>query len=79
VENSLDSGATSIEVKIKDHGMDTVEVIDNGSGIAEEDWPSIGQSIINESKVRADEGRLETSYIQITRIVGSSPCDYIWV
>jgi DNA mismatch repair protein PMS2 len=59
VENSLDSGATSIEVKIKVHGMDTVEVIDNGSGIAEEDWPSIGQSIINESTVRADGGGLK--------------------
>lgn len=42
VENSLDSGATSIEVKIKDHGMDSIEVVDNGSGISEEDWPSIG-------------------------------------
>lgn len=43
VENSLDAGATTIEVKIKDHGKDTVEVLDNGSGISEEDWPSIGQ------------------------------------
>lgn len=43
VENSLDSGATSIEVKIKDHGTDSVEVVDNGSGISEEDWPSIGE------------------------------------
>jgi DNA mismatch repair protein PMS2 len=43
VENSLDSGATSIEVKIKDHGMDSVEVVDNGSGISEADWPSIGE------------------------------------
>ena len=42
LENSLDSGATSVEVKIKDHGLDSIEVIDNGSGIAEEDWPSIG-------------------------------------
>lgn len=44
VENSLDAGATSIEVRIKDHGKDGVEVVDNGSGISEEDWPSIGQS-----------------------------------
>jgi DNA mismatch repair protein PMS2 len=42
LENSLDSGATSVEVKIKDHGLDSIEVIDNGSGISEEDWPSIG-------------------------------------
>ena len=45
LENSLDSGATSVEVKIKDHGLDSIEVIDNGSGIAEDDWPSIGRSI----------------------------------
>ena len=44
LENSLDSGATSVEVKIKDHGLDSIEVIDNGSGIAQEDWPSIGMS-----------------------------------
>jgi DNA mismatch repair protein PMS2 len=43
LENSLDSGATSVEVKIKDHGLDSIEVIDNGSGISEEDWPSIGK------------------------------------
>jgi hypothetical protein len=43
VENSLDAGATSIDVRIKDHGVDTVEVHDNGSGIAEADWASIGE------------------------------------
>ncbi|WVQ70875.1 hypothetical protein IAR50_000400 [Cryptococcus sp. DSM 104548] len=42
VENSLDAGATSIDVKIKDNGLDSVEVVDNGSGIAEADWESIG-------------------------------------
>ena len=42
VENSLDAGASQIEVRIKDHGLDSIEVIDNGSGIAEADWPLIG-------------------------------------
>ncbi|ODN84554.1 hypothetical protein L202_00482 [Cryptococcus amylolentus CBS 6039] len=42
VENSLDAGATSVDVKIKDNGLDTIEVWDNGSGIAEADWESIG-------------------------------------
>ncbi|WVR05930.1 hypothetical protein IAU60_002956 [Kwoniella sp. DSM 27419] len=41
VENSLDAGATGIDVRIKDNGLDTIEVSDNGSGIAEPDWESI--------------------------------------
>ncbi|WWD17838.1 hypothetical protein CI109_102282 [Kwoniella shandongensis] len=42
VENSLDAGATSIDVRIKDNGLDSVEISDNGSGIAQEDWEFIG-------------------------------------
>ncbi|WVQ97418.1 hypothetical protein IAU59_004531 [Kwoniella sp. CBS 9459] len=42
VENSLDAGATNIDVRIKDNGLDSVEISDNGSGIAEADWESIG-------------------------------------
>ncbi|KAK0466391.1 uncharacterized protein EV420DRAFT_1511385 [Desarmillaria tabescens] len=42
VENSLDAGAGSIEVKFKNYGIKSVEVIDNGSGVAEDDWESIG-------------------------------------
>ncbi|KAI1784264.1 DNA mismatch repair protein MutL [Ganoderma leucocontextum] len=37
VENSLDAGATSIEVRFKDHGLESFEVIDNGSGIPSQD------------------------------------------
>jgi DNA mismatch repair protein PMS2 len=33
VENSLDSGATSIEIKLKEMGLTSIEVSDNGSGI----------------------------------------------
>lgn len=38
VENSLDAGATNIEVRFKDHGLDSIEVIDNGTGIASSDY-----------------------------------------
>ena len=57
VENSLDAGATNLgkfrffrstfshyeeEVRLKQYGLSGIEVIDNGSGIAEEDHDSIG-------------------------------------
>ncbi|KZT05115.1 DNA mismatch repair protein MutL [Laetiporus sulphureus 93-53] len=41
VENGLDAGATSIEVRFKDHGLDFIEVTDNGSGIAPQDYDAI--------------------------------------
>ncbi|KAI9846607.1 MAG: hypothetical protein M1837_003848 [Sclerophora amabilis] len=41
VENSLDAGATSIEVRFRNHGLDSIEVQDNGGGIASEDYETI--------------------------------------
>ncbi|KII84936.1 hypothetical protein PLICRDRAFT_117370 [Plicaturopsis crispa FD-325 SS-3] len=41
VENSLDAGATNIEVRFKDYGLKSIEVVDNGTGIAPEDYDSI--------------------------------------
>lgn len=34
VENSLDAGATSIEIALKEYGEEWFQVIDNGSGIS---------------------------------------------
>ncbi|KAA1473278.1 DNA mismatch repair protein MutL [Dentipellis sp. KUC8613] len=42
VENSLDAGAKTIEIRFKDFGLKSIEVIDNGSGIAPEDYDSVG-------------------------------------
>lgn len=41
VENSLDAGATSIEIRFKNHGADSIEVQDNGNGIAPEDFETV--------------------------------------
>ncbi|THH30140.1 hypothetical protein EUX98_g4035 [Antrodiella citrinella] len=41
VENSLDAGATNIEVRFKEYGIDSVEVIDNGSGICPNDYEAV--------------------------------------
>ena len=38
VENSLDAGSTSIEVKFSTSGLNGFEVSDNGKGISEEDF-----------------------------------------
>ncbi|XP_012939969.1 mismatch repair endonuclease PMS2 [Aplysia californica] len=35
VENSIDAGATSVEVKLKDYGSESIEVTDNGAGVEE--------------------------------------------
>ena len=37
VENSLDAGATNIEVKLEDYGLDCIEIKDNGSGVSKAD------------------------------------------
>lgn len=41
VENSLDAGATSIELRFKNQGLDAIEVQDNGKGIGPDDFESI--------------------------------------
>ncbi|XP_058810280.1 mismatch repair endonuclease PMS2 isoform X2 [Phymastichus coffea] len=42
VENSIDSGATSIEIKLIDYGKTCITVIDNGSGVLETDFEGLG-------------------------------------
>ncbi|KYK64209.1 DNA mismatch repair protein, C-terminal domain-containing protein, partial [Toxoplasma gondii TgCatPRC2] len=43
VENAIDAGATTVEVRFVDGGMASVEVRDNGSGIAPQDFPMLAQ------------------------------------
>jgi DNA mismatch repair protein PMS2 len=37
----LDSGATSIEIKLKDMGIESIEVSDNGSGIDPDNYETL--------------------------------------
>jgi len=41
VENSLDASATSIEVRFKNNGLDSIEVQDNGIGISKDNYVTI--------------------------------------
>ena len=41
VENGLDAGSTSIEIRFKNHGLDSIEVQENGKGIAPEDFETL--------------------------------------
>ncbi|CAJ2513759.1 Uu.00g018780.m01.CDS01 [Anthostomella pinea] len=41
VENSIDAGATNIEVRLKNQGLDSIEVQDNGSGISKENYETL--------------------------------------
>ncbi|KAJ5496027.1 hypothetical protein N7539_001143 [Penicillium diatomitis] len=41
VENSLDAGATTIEVRFKNNGLDLIEVQDNGSGISPDNYENV--------------------------------------
>ncbi|CAA7264531.1 unnamed protein product [Cyclocybe aegerita] len=41
LENSIDAGAANVEVRFKQYGLKSVEVVDDGSGISEEDYDSI--------------------------------------
>ncbi|KAF7295692.1 hypothetical protein MIND_01109600 [Mycena indigotica] len=42
VENSLDAGATTLDIRFKNYGLNSIELVDNGSGIEEGDWDAIG-------------------------------------
>ncbi|KAJ3107346.1 Mismatch repair endonuclease pms2 [Phlyctochytrium planicorne] len=47
VENSLDAGATTIDVKFKEMGLEGFEVSDNGSGISPDNYNSVGNDYRN--------------------------------
>jgi len=43
VENSLDAGATNLNIRLLDYGSEQIEVFDNGKGIKEVDFAEIAR------------------------------------
>ena len=41
VENSLDAGSKTVEIRLKQYGSELIEVVDDGPGIAEADFQTI--------------------------------------
>ncbi|KAJ2904469.1 hypothetical protein MKZ38_008000 [Zalerion maritima] len=61
VENSFDAGATSVEVKFKNQGLDMIEVQDNGSGIAPDNFETVAlKHYTSKLSTYADLDTLET-------------------
>ncbi|XP_043244038.1 uncharacterized protein LOC122392812 [Amphibalanus amphitrite] len=44
VENALDAGASSVDVRLDDYGLEKIEVRDNGSGLTPEDTAVMAQA-----------------------------------
>ncbi|KAH0554281.1 hypothetical protein KQX54_009228 [Cotesia glomerata] len=60
VENSVDSGANCIDVKLVDYGKTSITVSDNGSGVLEHDFEGLGLKH-HTSKLRDFSDLLEVS------------------
>ncbi|KAI2619964.1 DNA mismatch repair protein MutL [Hypoxylon sp. NC1633] len=61
VENSLDAGATSIEVRFKNQGLDSIDVQDNGSGISKQNYETLAlKHYTSKLSTYADLGSLQT-------------------
>lgn len=43
VENSVDAGATLVEVKLKKQGLESIEVVDNGAGVEEKNFKGLSK------------------------------------
>ncbi|KAI1377558.1 DNA mismatch repair protein MutL [Hypoxylon crocopeplum] len=61
VENGLDAGATNIEVRFKNQGLDSIEVQDNGSGISKHNYETLAlKHYTSKLSTYSDLGSLQT-------------------
>lgn len=44
VENSIDAGATLVEVKLREYGLEQIEVADNGFGVDESNFKGLSET-----------------------------------
>lgn len=42
VENSIDAGATKVDIRLVEYGSKLIEISDNGSGIEESNFEGLG-------------------------------------
>jgi DNA mismatch repair ATPase MutL len=54
IENSIDSEATNIEIRCKNQGFTSIEVIDDGVGISEENFENLCKRFCT-SKIDSDK------------------------
>ena len=45
LENSIDAGATNVEIKLKEVGTNHLEVVDNGCGVREVDFEALSETL----------------------------------
>lgn len=43
VENAIDAGATNVEVKVREYGQESIEVVDNGCGVEESNFNGLSK------------------------------------
>lgn len=45
IENALDAGAANIDIRLKNYGIELIEVSDNGSGVTEDNFAALSKLI----------------------------------